>query len=62
MPPVPRKKREMYFPLGTNSPRPLSTGGLPEITPTSFGALNGSHSLGADCRSQVPTSQEMSAP
>ena len=55
-------KIEIERPAGENSPRALTEGGLPEITAASLGALKSSQSLGADWRSQVPTSQEMSAP
>src|SRR5256885_14937966 len=55
-------KIEIERPVGTNSPRAIMAGGAPAITATSFGGLNRSQSLGADWRSQVPTSQEMSAP
>src|SRR2546428_14068179 len=55
-------KIEIERPVGTNSPRAIMAGGAPAITATSFGALNSSQSLGADWRSQVPTSQEMSDP
>src|SRR5205823_11077016 len=53
---------EIERPAGENSPRAVTVGGLPESTAASLGALKSSQSLGADCRSQVPTSQEMSAP
>src|SRR3989442_3390800 len=55
-------KIEIERPVGTNSPRAIMVGGAPAITATSFGGVNSSQSLGADWRSQVPTSQEMSAP
>src|SRR5256885_8575632 len=55
-------KIEIEPPVGTNSPRAVTAGGLPERTATSLGALKSSHSLPAGWRSQVPTSQEMSEP
>src|SRR5439155_3457523 len=61
-PPDPRMKIEIERPAGENSPRAATVGGLPESTAASLGALKSSQSLGADCRSQVPTSQEMAAP